>query len=96
LPRIFRFAADVREGVGAVWDAATGRLFGSGGGWRAWVAGERPTSVRHTIAGGLDCRSASGKVFRLRRAPMAVVAGLFLHAQNYFWATATKTAIRPK
>jgi hypothetical protein len=50
-----------------------GCLFGSGGGWSARAAVRGQLSLRHSIAGGLDCRCASGKTSCIRSLP--VMAG---------------------
>ena len=61
-------------------------------GWRA--SGQHP--LRHTMAGCLDCRWASCKIFHSRRVRVMAGPGFFFMRKIIFRATATKTATGPK
>ena len=94
LPRIFRFAADAGERGDATLDVTTGCFFGRAEERRdGRLRGKRP--VLGSLAGGLDYPWGLTQNILHSESAGGGGAGLFLHAQNYFWPTATKTATRP-
>jgi hypothetical protein len=94
-PRTLHFAADAREGGGQPGNATpAGSSAVPEAGLHWWRArGQHP--LRPTIAGGLDCLSASGKISRLRIAP--VTAGRsFFPCAKLFLANSHQNSHSPK
>jgi hypothetical protein len=72
------------------------RIIGGAGGWRAQGEGERSDARRDTPWLAVLIAGARQANFSLTESASDSGAWVFLNAQNYFWPTATKTAIRPK